>query len=105
MSEEPKSCGHAGYLKLLEEMATLHKKKAADYGSDSDPLANVRRSTEAGVEPWRAAYLRAKDKVQRIDRYCQRGTLANEGVEDSFFDLAAYALIALVMFREEKANG
>jgi len=92
--------GHAGYLALLDEMAALHRRKAADYGSDADPLANVRGSVAIGIEPWRAAWLRALDKVHRVNRFCLKGELACEGVEDSLMDLAAYALIALALMRE-----
>ena len=95
------SVGHPGFLALIEEVRLLHEKKAADYGRDADPLANLRASVEVGIEPWRATWLRAMDKVTRINTYCQKGTLANEGVEDSFMDLAAYALLALTLFREE----
>ena len=99
---QPVEPGHPGYLKLLDEMRLLHQKKAADYGRDADPLANLRASIEVGIEPWRATWLRAMDKVTRINTYCQKGTLANESVEDSFMDLAAYALLALTLFREQK---
>ena len=44
--------------------------------------------------------LRGNDKVSRIKTYVRKGTLANEGVEDAFQDLATYSLIALVLFRE-----
>jgi hypothetical protein len=92
--------GHAGYLALLDEMRALHVKKAQDYGTNHDPLANLRASADVGIEPWRSAWLRAKDKVKRIDAFCVNGVLANEGVEDSLMDLAAYALLALALRRE-----
>ena len=44
--------------------------------------------------------LRGNDKVSRIKTYIKKGTLANEGVEDAFQDLATYSLISLVLFRE-----
>jgi hypothetical protein len=94
--------GNADYLKLLEEMRDLHLRKAADYGTDTDPLANLRTSVEFGVEPWRAAVIRFGDKVSRLKTYCVKGTLACEGVEDTLMDAAAYALLALVLFREQK---
>lgn len=94
--------GHPGFLALLDEMLALHQKKAADYGSDRDPFANIRASAEIGVEPWKGAWLRAKDKVKRIDEFCRRGELSNESVEDSLLDLASYALICLVLRREGK---
>lgn len=100
--QNPPSRGHDGYLKILKQMELLHKKKAADYGTDQDLFANIRQAEEIGIEAWRAAYLRSRDKVKRIDAYCTKGTLANEGVEDSFMDNAAYNIIALLMFREEQ---
>jgi hypothetical protein len=94
--------GDPRYLSLLEEMADLHRRKAADYGSDEDPLANIRASEEIGIPAWKGAWLRAKDKVKRIDRFCCKGTLVNESVGDSLMDLSAYALLALVLLRESK---
>ena len=94
--------GDPRYLRLLSEMAELHCKKAADYGSDQDPLANIRASEEIGIPAWKGAWLRAKDKVQRIDAFCCRGILVNDSVDDSLMDLAAYSLIALVLLQEER---
>jgi hypothetical protein len=101
-NQEP---GHPVFLEILAEMKALHQKKATDYGSEDDPLANIRRSVDVGIQPWLAAWIRAKDKVGRIDQFAKRGTLANEGVADSLMDLSAYAIICLVLFREsEKAK-
>jgi hypothetical protein len=84
----------------------MHIKKSHDYGNatDNDPLANIRASAEFGVAPWMGAMIRGNDKVHRIKEYAKKGTLANEGVRDSLLDLAAYALIALVLFDEEKGS-
>lgn len=103
MKPEPAAVakGDSKYLALLDELRELHLRKAADYGRAEDALANIRASESIGIPPWKAAWLRAKDKVHRIDTFCLKGTLANEGVEDSFKDLAAYCLIALRLFREE----
>ena len=92
--------GHPEYLKLLDEMRELHVKKASDYGSGTDPLANCRASTELGVPAWQGTMIRAMDKVTRIKSFIRNGKLENESVEDSLKDLAAYSLIALVLFRE-----
>lgn len=96
--------GDAKYLALLDEMRALHIRKSADYGTDEDALANIRGSVAIGIDPWRAAYLRLLDKINRINRYCVKGTLANESVRDSFLDAAAYALLALRLFDEGQAN-
>jgi hypothetical protein len=99
----PKTGGDPRYLKLLDEMRELHIRKAADYGDqdNDDPLANIRHGAKlVRIPAWQGAMLRANDKVFRIEQYIKKGTLANEGVEDSLMDLAAYALLALVLFRE-----
>lgn len=85
----------------LEEIADLHDKKQADYGTDEDPFANVRASEEFGIPAWKGAALRANDKMSRLKTFCNKGSLTNESVEDSLKDLAVYALIALVLFREK----
>lgn len=94
--------GDQRFLDALKEIAELHERKAADYGRGIDPLANVRASEELGIPAWQGAFLRGLDKVHRIKSFCLNGNLKNEGVEDSLQDLASYALIALVLFRERK---
>lgn len=97
--------GDPRFHALLSELGKLHNRKASDYGTDGDVFANVRASQEFGVEPWRGALVRLNDKVVRLKTFCIKGTLANEGVEDSLMDLAAYSLITLILFREEKSDG
>ena len=92
--------GNAEYLKLLDDMRDLHISKSADYGKATDTWANFRNSAKLGVEPWVGAMIRAEDKLVRIESLIQNGSLKNESVEDSLMDLAAYALIALVLRRE-----
>ena len=98
------SGGHPEYLKLLDEMRELHVRKAADYGRDVDPLANVRAAIEFGIPAWLGVMVRANDKMHRIKSLAVNGSLKNESVEDSLMDLAAYALIALVLYREQKGG-
>lgn len=92
--------GDPRFHALLTQIGELHDKKQEDYGSDTDPFANVRGSLDWGVEPWVGALLRAGDKVHRLQEFANRGTLANESAEDSMMDIAVYALIALVLYRE-----
>ncbi len=94
--------GDPRFLALLDEIEALHAAKQRDYGTSQDPFANVRASGEWGVDAWIGALIRATDKVKRLQTYATKRTLANEGVEDSLMDLAVYALIALVLFREEQ---
>lgn len=88
----------------LEQLGLLHDKKQQDYGTNEDPFANVRASEEFGVPAWQGCLIRMNDKVSRLKTFCKKGTLSNEGVEDSLRDLAVYSLIALVLFREGAAS-
>jgi len=91
------------FFELLNEMEQLHRSKSADYGSESDPLANIRQGAEfVNIEPWRGCMVRVADKVQRLRTYCRTGRLVHEGVRDTLLDLAAYSLLAIVLFDEGK---
>ncbi len=95
--------GSAQFVAILEEMKTLHLRKTLDYGDDEDALANVRQGAEfVDIEPWRGCLVRMADKMQRLRTFCRTGRLVHEGVEDTLLDLAAYAAIALVLYREAK---
>lgn len=96
--------GDPRFHAFLKQIGELHDKKQADYGADGDPLANVRASQEWGVPPWVGALVRLNDKVHRLKRFAQRGALANESAEDSMMDIAVYALIALVLYRETRED-
>ena len=94
------------FLDLLNEMRQLHESKSADYGSETDPLANIRQGAEiVGIEPWRACMVRIADKVQRLKTFCRTGRLVHEGVRDTLLDLSAYSLLAIVLFDEGNVDG
>jgi hypothetical protein len=93
--------GSLPFLELLEEVRQLHLSKSQDYGSESDPLANIRSGADfVNIEPWRGCLVRVADKVQRLKTYCRTGRLIHEGVRDTLLDLAAYSLLAIVLFDE-----
>ena len=87
---------------LMDEILALSDKKQQDYGSDTDPFANVRQSEELGIPAWKGAIVRLGDKWKRIQRFARREELANESFEDSLMDSAVYSLIALKLYREAK---
>jgi hypothetical protein len=90
-------------MEVVEEIRQTHLRKSQDYGDPTDPLANVRAGAElVGIEAWRGCVIRMADKMQRIKTYCRDGRLANEGFEDALLDMASYAIIALVLFREQE---
>ena len=94
------------FLDLLDEMRLLHESKSADYGSETDPLANIRQGAEfVGIEAWRGCMVRIADKVQRLKTFCRTGRLVHEGVRDTLLDLSAYSLLAIVLFDEGQIDG
>lgn len=98
--------GSYKFLEILDRLEQLHKQKQADYGQDGDPYANVRASEGFGMPAWLGVAVRMQDKMKRLQtagtQYIQRGgvTLSNESLEDTFLDLAVYAIIGLVMLEE-----
>lgn len=98
MSRHPSS---QKFHDLLDEIARLHDSKQHDYGKPDDPFRNVRSAEEFGIAPWLGCTLRMNDKISRIKSFAiNGGVLKHESVEDSLKDIAVYALIALVLFRE-----
>lgn len=94
---------HAGskaFYNNAIEACLLHSQKQKDYGKKTDPFSNVRSSEEWGIPGWVGAMVRLNDKVKRLQTYAKTGVLANEGVRDSFLDIAVYSLIALTLFEE-----
>ena len=89
---------------ILKEMGALHDQKQRDYGRPDDPFANVRASADFGIPAWIGAVVRANDKMRRLQTAAQGSQLSNEGVEDSLLDLAVYAIIGLILYREEGSN-
>lgn len=79
----------------------MHDRKQADYGTDTDPFANVRTTEEWGVPAWVGAMVRLNDKVQRLKSLIKNGKLHNESAEDSLRDIAVYATIALVLWEQD----
>lgn len=95
--------GDPRFHAALARLGELHDRKQADYGQEGDPFANVRGSEEWGIPGWIGAMVRANDKVRRLQTFAKRGTLANEGVVDSFEDLAVYAIIGKILYEESGA--
>lgn len=90
------------FHQILKELGDLHDRKSKDYGRTEDPFANVRATEEWGQAAWVGSMIRATDKLRRLQKVAQGGQLANEGVEDSFRDLAVYAVIGLVLWEQDR---
>ena len=93
--------GDAAYLALLDELRILHLKKAADYGTGTDPLANLRSTAELGIPPWVGCMVRLRDKFTRVCSFIQNDKLENESIEDNLKDMAAYCLLGLRLWKEQ----
>ncbi len=77
---------------VLADIAALHRRKAADYGAE--PIADT------GLD---GVLIRMNDKLhraRRLARALEDGAAVNdETIEDTLQDLAAYAVIAMVLLR------
>lgn len=89
------------FLLLLDEIKALSARKQADYGKATDPFANVRASEDFGIAGWIGAVVRMNDKMRRLQAAARGQNLKNESIEDSLMDIAVYALISLVLYKEE----
>ncbi len=101
-AEEKKMTAEGHYWQIHDEIKELHKRKGADYGTDEDPFDNLRASEDFGLAAWIGVAIRMRDKQSRIQSFIKKGVLANESIEDSFLDLANYAMLALALYREAK---
>lgn len=94
------------YIKLLDQMKILHEKKNAGYaGKDNpDPWANFRMAEQFGVSAFQGCLVRMSDKYIRVTNLVKdpSNDMVGEIIDDTLFDLAAYALIAICLRRENK---
>lgn len=87
---------------MLDEVRQLHCRKSLDYGTDADPLQNIRESAAVvNMQPWAGAILRVCDKMHRIKAFFTRGRVEFDGIEDTLLDGCAYFAIALTLYREQ----
>lgn len=101
LADPPPRSGDPRFHRSLRTLALLHDRKQMDYGSNEDPLANVRASEDWGVPAWVGGLIRGNDKIKRLQAFARRGSLANESAEDAFKDLAVYAILSLILYSEQ----
>ena len=94
--------GSREFLDVLDELKQLHLRKTMDYGVDEDALSNIRSSADVVNMPaWAGCILRISDQMHRLKAFFRRGRCEFDGVEDTLKDIACYAAIALVLYREQ----
>lgn len=97
--------GSREFLEVLDELRTLHLRKTMDYGVDEDALSNIRSSADVVNMPaWAGCILRISDKMHRLKAFFRRGKCEFDGVPDTLQDIACYAAIALVLYREQQES-
>lgn len=104
LAEPPVHPTSQAFFDLCDSLKEMHRRKSSDYGcpTGTDPLANIRNGARfVGIPAWRGAMVRLSDKVTRLATYNATGTLSCESLEDNLFDLASYALLALLLHRED----
>jgi len=95
--------GHPMFYELLDKMAEIHSKKNQDYGN-GNPLGNFASSLDLGIDPFFSVLVRMSDKWARICSLSKNGGIGvvkDESIEDTLIDMANYALLAIVIRREE----
>ena len=96
------------YKAELDRAWDLHVRKNAGYaGADNpDPWANFRLSESFGVTAFEGCMVRMTDKFARITSLMRNpaNDQVNEAIEDTLRDLAAYALIGVVLLSEKDAR-
>src|SRR5581483_9275732 len=101
----PEPISNPGFYDILNELRAMHDKKSKDYGHGDDPLANLRASEKFGIPAWVGVLIRLNDKIVRVQSFLQKGSLANESLDDSLIDIPVYAVLALQLYREGKGTG
>jgi hypothetical protein len=106
----PARRGHPDFYRVLAQMADVHERKNHDYSSEKDTLSNLRSPID-GIPDWITSFVRLGDKVGRVRGFAERtmrdgvATMAvkDESVEDTLIDLANYAILTLILYRENRA--
>jgi len=98
--------GHKDFYKLLDDLKELHSNKNHDYAGEDDPFKNLKLSEMMGIKPWKGCLVRISDKFSRLCSFAktEEYKVKDESVEDTLKDLAIYALICLILYREGKGE-
>jgi hypothetical protein len=90
---------------LVNEMKLLHIRKSDGYSGVDNPdtWANFRGAVDYGATPLQGCLIRKEDKIARAKSLLRNPEAAgDETIEDTWMDEAAYSLIAICLYREER---
>lgn len=89
------------FEQVLISMVETNRKKRADYAVDGSPWSNFEFTASVlGIDPADAAVHNVAQKLARLSSLRANGRTdqtANEAVDDTYLDLAVYAVIALAI--------
>jgi hypothetical protein len=91
------------FRQTLDKMWDIFKRKDHDYAGKQEPLNNFFRCLNFGLSPYLAVLGRMADKWSRIENITLDGGITavdDEKVEDTLLDLANYAIIAYIIYKE-----
>jgi hypothetical protein len=105
--------GHPAFYEIVENLKKLHSEKNRQYASKENPLGNFYRVgnlmdkiLKPGVNKPLAACLalvaKQIDGVYEIVGENKKGTV--DSLEDKLQDIAVYAILAMIINREENAK-
>jgi hypothetical protein len=87
---------------LLRQVEELAAAKAAQHGTETDPMRNLRAPEDWGVEPWVACMSRVSQQMTRLQNLAVSDHPARaQAVESSFLKVALGALNGLALYSEQ----
>ena len=87
---------------LLEKIRDTHDRKNSNYARPEDPFFNFRGCEEIGIPAWKGVLVRMGDKWNRIQNLANGvPDRVGESILDTLEDLAVYALIDILLYKEE----
>jgi hypothetical protein len=76
------------FREITDELQKLYAKKSADYGDTCEQMAD-----KYGEVYWT---MMIQQKIGRIEALAKKEDVRNESMEDSYRDIANYAILALI---------
>ena len=92
------------FKRLFNEMYELFCKKQKDYGAGNISLGTRLETEDERRLALTGLFFRKNDKVQRLKQLValnQKGEVESESVEDTYMDLAIYAIISLIVLNDK----
>lgn len=86
------------FYDVLDDIRKLHIDKSKQYGTDQDPYANIRRSTEFGVKAWIYCAVECGNCLKRLENIAKGRNI--EDPINAFNDLATWAILSRLFFEK-----